>query len=43
VTKPSSGLSLRLAFVGWEMALMVLSTLCNGILVRHFLYQIVTL
>ncbi len=36
VTKASSGVSLRLTFVGWGMILMVLSTLFSGILVQAF-------
>jgi len=41
VTKPSSGHSPRLAFVGWDMTLMVFSSLFNDILVHH-LAQAVT-
>jgi hypothetical protein len=38
VTKPSSGVSLRLIFVGWDRILTVLSTLFNGILVQAFYF-----
>jgi hypothetical protein len=36
VTKPSSGVSLRFMFVGWDMILTVLSTPFNGIFVQVF-------